>query len=91
MYRNWCGSCHGLRGEGGVARAGIRRAPELSLSRPGATVDARQLFAAMGNEQHLTALEGRTLTDGERQAVVAYIRRAFIEPLGGGPRPVGGS
>jgi mono/diheme cytochrome c family protein len=86
LYRSWCASCHGGRGEGGTPKPGIRRASELSLARPGSTLTVERLLAAMGNDQHLTALEGRTLGDAERQAVLAYIRQAFIEPLGGQSR-----
>jgi mono/diheme cytochrome c family protein len=82
LYRAWCSSCHGQRGEGGPVRAGIRRAPEVSLARPGSTLGAERLLASMGNEMHLTALEGRKLSDAERQAVLAYVRQAFVEPLG---------
>ena len=88
LYRSWCASCHGGRGEGGTAKPGIRRATELSLARPGSTLTEQRLLQAMVADQHLTALEGRRLTDAERQAVVAYIRQAFIEPLGG-RRPAG--
>lgn len=83
LYRSWCAACHGTRGEGGTARAGLRRATELSLTRPGSTLTVQRLLSAMVNEQHLTALEGRKLNDAERQAVVTYIRQAFIEPVGG--------
>ncbi len=82
LYRAWCSSCHGQRGEGGPVRPGIRRAPELSISRPGSAMPADRLLAAMGNEVHLTAMEGRKLSDAERQAVLAYVRQVFIEPLG---------
>lgn len=82
LYRAWCASCHGQRGEGGPVRPGIRRAPELSLSRPGSTQTADRLLAGMGNDMHITALEGRRFTDSERQAMLAYVRQVFIEPLG---------
>lgn len=82
LYRAWCASCHGVRGEGGPARAGIRRAPEVSLQRPDSRLTAERLLAAMTADSHLTAMEGRKLDTAERQAVVAYVRQAFIEPLG---------
>ena len=82
LYRSLCSSCHGLRGEGASARPGLRRAPEVSLSRPGSTLTEARLLAAMASDVHVTAMEGRRLSDAERQDVVSYVRRAFVEQLG---------
>ena len=82
LYRPLCASCHGDRGEGGSARRGTQRAPEVSLSRPGSTQTEARLLAAMTSDAHLAALDGRKLGDVERQVVVAYVRQAFVETLG---------
>jgi len=82
LYQAWCSSCHGQRGEGGPARTGIRRAPEVSLQRVDSRLTVDRLLAAMTADTHVTAMEGRKLGEAERQAVVAYVRQAFIEPLG---------
>lgn len=90
LYRPLCASCHGDRGEGGGARRGIRRAPEVSLSRPGSTLTEARFLAVMTADSHVTAMEGRKLGDAERQAVSAYVRQAFVEQLGlppGAARP----
>ena len=82
LYRPLCSSCHGIRGEGGSARRGMRRAPEVSLSRPGSTLTEARLLAAMSGDLHVSAMEGRRLSEAERQAVVTYVRQAFVEQLG---------
>jgi len=85
LYRPLCSSCHGPRGEGGPARRGLRPAPALSLSRPGSTLTPQRLRAALADDAHVVAMDGRRLTPVEGQAVATYIEQAFIESIGRTP------
>lgn len=84
LYRVHCAACHGARGQGGVEH-GTVRVPAISraLARPGLTSEA--MTQALAAERH-GALRGGfadKLDAEDREAIVEYVRAAFVESAGG--------
>lgn len=84
-YRRACAGCHGERGQGGPARAGLPAAPPVAaaLAAPGLT--AERMLRAMLRDPHVPGarVEGLPLSGGEADAVAGYVRSAFIESAPG--------
>lgn len=84
-YRRACAGCHGERGQGGPARAGLPAAPPIAaaLAAPG-FADERVRRASV-REPHVPGarVEGLPLSGEEADAVAGYVRSAFIESAPG--------
>jgi mono/diheme cytochrome c family protein len=84
LYRSTCAGCHGDRGQGGIEH-GTLRIPAISraLGRPG--LDAQAIAQALASDRHGTLRGGFStkLTAEDREAIVTYVRTAFVESSGG--------
>ncbi len=81
LYRSTCASCHGDRGKGGAAQAGIPAAPSLSLASAGPSLTRERIVTGIAREKHGAAKVdfATKLTPTDMQAIADYIRSAFID------------
>jgi mono/diheme cytochrome c family protein len=82
IYRTHCAACHGERGEGGTQH-GTARVPGLSRTRARSGLTREDMVAALASEKHgaLRAGFAKQLSSDDREAVVEYIRTAFVEGI----------
>ena len=84
LYRTNCAGCHGDRGQGGIEH-GTLRIPAISRALGRAGLDAPAMDAALASERHGTLRGGfaTKLPAPDREAIVTYVRTAFVESSGG--------
>ncbi|HEY5896273.1 MAG TPA: c-type cytochrome [Burkholderiales bacterium] len=83
IYRQSCASCHGDRGQGGLAGHAAAKVPAISHARPDGQPSRQRMIEAVSEERHLkvTARGGVRLSASDVEAVVDYVRTAFIDSL----------
>jgi mono/diheme cytochrome c family protein len=83
IYRSSCISCHGDRGQGGVAGHTRTPAPAISAFRGQEQPPRERMIEALSSDSHrkATARGAGPLSAPDIEAVVDYVRTAFIDSL----------